>query len=233
MPAGLPQVSSTQEQCRLIAARAMEAWHDFVVYLDLSPASVYTTSCTTAWHDVRAAFRSTGYLGYLTFRPLVLILWLLLRYLWKVLQFLGRHLFHHAYVSAGKGWIQLKWGSKEFYKWQSSLSRAAVLIEISVVAALIGCYLLRRYIQRKKYVQRTTSWYRRKKHAVNGVSINVVKRRILHYSISPPFERGHQHGMCCVRPPYSTFRIRLVRHFFGGVVCLCLAVILAEAKKLA
>jgi hypothetical protein len=172
MPVGLPQVSSTQEQCRLIAARAMDAWHVFLVYLDLPSALVYKTSCTTAWHELGAAFSSMGYLGYLTFRPFVLILWLFLQYLWKVLQFLGKHLFHHAYVSAGKGWIQLKWGSREFYKWQSSLSRTAVLIEISIVAALIGCYMLRRFIQRKKYVERTTSWYRRKKRAVKEVSSN-------------------------------------------------------------
>lgn len=218
MPVGLPQVSSTQEQWRLVAARAMDAWHDFAVYVDLPSASLYKTSCTTALRDLRAAFSSVGYLGYLTSRPLLLILWLLIQYLWEVLHFLGKHLFHHAYVSAGKGWIQLKWGSREFYKWQSALSRTAVLVEISVVAALIGCYMLRRYIQRKKYVQRTASWYRRKKRAVNEVS-TCSNREETYPTLSPPLERG----------PWA-FRVVFdwCAIFFPSV---CLTVLLAKPKN--
>jgi hypothetical protein len=189
MPVGLPQVSSTQEQIRHIASKAIGAWHDFVVYVDLPSASLYRTSCSTAWYDLRAAFSSLGYLGYLTFRPLVLILWLLSQHLWRVFQFLAKHLFHHAYMSAGKGWVQLKCGTNAFMKWQSSLSRTAVLMEISIVAALIGCYMLRRYIQRKKYVQRTTAWYRRKKRAVKEVSSG--RKEAYQISISR-LERGYR-----------------------------------------
>jgi hypothetical protein len=189
MPVGIPQVSSTQEQIRHIAAEAMDAWHDFVVYIDLPSASLYRTSCSTAWYDLRAAFSSLGYLGYLTFRPLVLIIWLLSQHLWRVLQFLAKHLFHHAYVSAGKGWVQLKWGTRSFMKWQFSLSRAAVLMEISIVAALIGCYMLRRYIQRKKYVERITSWYRRKKRAVKEVSSG---RKEAYQIVISSLERGYR-----------------------------------------
>ena len=171
MPVGLPKVSSTPEQCRLLAARAADAWRDFLVYLDLSSTAVYWNSCRTAYNDVRVATSSVGALAYLTLKPIVLIIWLVLQYLWKLLQFLSKQLFYHAYESAKKGWTQLKWGTKEFVKWQGSLSKKAAAVEICIMAALIGCYMLRRYIAKRKYVQRVNSWSRRKKRLVKEVSV--------------------------------------------------------------
>jgi len=171
MPVGLPQVSSTPQQCRIFASQVVEAWRDFLVYLDVPSTTLYWESCRTACHDVKVATTSLTTLGYLTLKPMVLILWLILQNIWTLLQFLSRHLFKHAYESAKKGWIQFKWVNREFWKWQSTLSNAQIGIELSIIAALIGCFLLRRHIEKRKYVQRVSSWYRRKKRAVKEVSV--------------------------------------------------------------
>lgn len=175
MPVGIPRMSSTPQQCRLLAGQLADAWHDFLVYLDLPSTSLYWKSCRTAYADVRVATMSVWNLGYLTLKPLVLILWLFLQYLWRLLQFLSKHLFHHAYESAKKGAVQLKWAIQEFWKWQSARSNAEIAVELAVIVALIGLYALRRYIEQRKYVQRLKSWYRRKKRIVKEVS-TVVSR---------------------------------------------------------
>lgn len=163
-------MSSTTEQCRLYAVQIADAWRDFVLYLDLPSTAVYWESCRTAYKDVTVAFQSVGTLGFLTLKPFVLILWLVLQYAWKLVQFLSRVLFAQLYESSKKGFVQLKWASVEFLKWQSTLSNAEIGLELLSVAGIVGCFVLRRHIQKRKYVQRVTSYYKRKKRHVKEVS---------------------------------------------------------------
>jgi hypothetical protein len=170
MPVGLPHVSSTPQSCRLYVSQIAQAWRDFLLYLDLPSASLYWNSCQTAFRDVKVAASSLFTLGYLTFKPILLILWLVFQNVWKLAQFLAKHLFHQAYISAKKGAIQAKWACREFQKWQSSLSNGQVMIEISILLTLIGLYLLRRYIEKQNYVRRLKTYYRRKKRVIKEVS---------------------------------------------------------------
>lgn len=184
MPVGLPhQVSSTHEQLRFAVERLVTAWHEWIVYLELPSASVYKSSLHVAWHDTKAAVTSLSQLGYLTFRPITLLLCLVMRYLWTSIQVFGKHLFHGLYVSSRKGWLQLNWTSSHILRWQMSLAKSQVMMELATVGVLIGCYLLRRFIKRKQYVQRTASWYRRQKRAIQEVSLCSV-RSILNIYIS-------------------------------------------------
>lgn len=167
-------MSYAPQQCRVFAIQITNAWRDFLQYLDLPSSTVYWETCRTAYKDVVLASSSVGTLGYLTLKPFVLIALGLLQYFCILLQFLSRHLFHHAYESAKKGLTQAKFATREFYKWQKTLSNTEIGIELLLIAALIGAYLLRRHIQKRKYVQRATSWYRRKKRTIKQVSSSIL-----------------------------------------------------------
>lgn len=183
MPVGLPHVSSTPETCRLYVSQIAQAWRDFMLFLDLPSSSLYWISCQTAYKDVKVAASSLFALGYLTCKPILLILWLVFQNVSRLAQFLAKHLFQQAYISAKKGAIQLQWALREFQKWQFSLSNGQVLMEISILLSLIGLYLLRKHIEKQNYVRRLKTYYRRKKRVIKEVSrvLFVMKCRCENY----------------------------------------------------
>jgi hypothetical protein len=71
-----------------------------------------------------------------------------------------------------------KQGGKEAYyygqqllQYQKSLSREAVYIELTILTVLVSLYAIRRYIQKKRYVERLLKWYTLKRNLVQKVRL--------------------------------------------------------------
>eukprot|EP00521_Asterionellopsis_glacialis_P008975 CAMPEP_0195286524 /NCGR_PEP_ID=MMETSP0707-20130614/3952_1 /TAXON_ID=33640 /ORGANISM="Asterionellopsis glacialis, Strain CCMP134" /LENGTH=683 /DNA_ID=CAMNT_0040346175 /DNA_START=124 /DNA_END=2175 /DNA_ORIENTATION=+ len=140
---------------------------EFIDYLQLPSTSAYMDAFQEAFHDGIQAYRSFSTLGKMTWKPVGLLLLLFAKGLWMILKFLGKHLFRGAFVSLQKGWSQLLFATNEFWKWQLSLSRSALIMEFSFIVMCMACYALRRYIQQQKYVERCRRWYTiRKRNAI-------------------------------------------------------------------
>ena len=53
-----------------------------------------------------------------------------------------------------------------FYKFQCSLSRASIIIELCIISTCISLYFLIRYVKRKRCIERLNDWYAIKKHHI-------------------------------------------------------------------
>ena len=144
--------------------------NDFLEYLQLPSRSEYWQALQHAGKDAWIAAQSLNQLSLLTFRPFLLLLWLLSQKLYLVAKFLFRHLFQGLYISFLKGIEQSKWLSKRLVAWQYSLTPNQLKIEVGIVVLGIVLVLLRRHIQQQGYVQRVTRWYRVKQRRVVKVS---------------------------------------------------------------
>lgn len=143
----------------------------FLEYLELPTRSEYWHALVDAGKNVWMAVQSLKALSVLTFRPLVLLGWLLSQQVFVVLKFLFRHLFQGLYVSSLKGIQQTKWACHQFVVWQYSLTSNQIQMEVGMVTVLVILYLLRRHIQEKEYVQRVSRWYHVKQRRIMKVSV--------------------------------------------------------------
>lgn len=132
----------------------------FVEYLQLPSRSEYWTAMQETGRHVYTATVSVNQLSYLTFRPLLLFLWLVSQKLYIIGRFLFRNLFQGLYLSIVNGFQQAKWMAQRLGQWQYSLSRRELAMEVGVVVVAGLLFFLRRHIQQQLYVQRLTRWYR-------------------------------------------------------------------------
>ena len=137
---------------------------DVATYLQIPSWDVYRAAFSQYLADAHAFFWSSCHLAVLTFTPLGIILFHLSRVLWSMLMALGGTAIQQAYVQ-----------TVAFVQYQKTLSRAAITMECVAIAILIGIYLLRRYIQKHRYVERIKRWMRRNvvtryQNAVRAVS---------------------------------------------------------------
>lgn len=166
MPVGLPNLNV----CKDYAMEAREQLYWLIAYLELPDRAVYWAAAKDAYRDTVVASSSLMTLGYLTTRPLWLLLYWIGGRIWIIATFLAKHLLSGVYVSTIKGFHQAKWIWNKYLYWQMSLSRRALLMEGSLVLTAAMLYLLRKYIQKKKYYERSVSWYKTKKRGVVKVS---------------------------------------------------------------
>ncbi len=149
---------------------AVRRVNDFVEYLQLPSRTEYWHAWRNVARDVWMAAQSVRALSFLTLRPLVLLLWLVLQRVYICLKFLFRHLFQGLYVSLWKGLEQAKWCARRLVAWQYSLTSTQIKMELSAVIILLLLFSLRRYIQKQGYVQRVSRWYQTKKRYAIKVS---------------------------------------------------------------
>lgn len=155
-----------------------------LVYLQLPSRSEYWLALQTASSDTLVAVKSANNLTYLTFRPLLLLLWLVSQKLYIVAKFLFRHLFQGLYISTLKGIQQLQWLTKRAVTWQTSLNATQLKMEAGVIVLAVSLYLLRRYIQQQGYVQRVQKWYRiKERRAVKVWKSHCIIVVVLHLLI--------------------------------------------------
>eukprot|EP00550_Attheya_septentrionalis_P008486 CAMPEP_0198286258 /NCGR_PEP_ID=MMETSP1449-20131203/5385_1 /TAXON_ID=420275 /ORGANISM="Attheya septentrionalis, Strain CCMP2084" /LENGTH=755 /DNA_ID=CAMNT_0043983947 /DNA_START=122 /DNA_END=2389 /DNA_ORIENTATION=- len=148
-----------------VVATVRESIHDVILWLEIPSSKEYLEVLLMAMRDVGMAMKSSYRLWSVTLRPLWILGVFVAHWLWVGLQVLGRHSIKHGIVAARNGAIQLSTGAKWFWALQKTLSRAAIAMELGVVAVCIGLLVLRRWIRRKKYVERVTRYYRRRKNA--------------------------------------------------------------------
>jgi hypothetical protein len=164
MPTGLPSlnipdVSSLISSLRSNAQYAIE-------YLEIPNYSLVKEQFQIAIQDAEASARSTANFLQTTSRPFVILLSLLSRYIFILLKIIAEHTIYHAILAAKEVWRQLQFATSWLIAYQKSLPKTAIYMEIGFIFLLIGLYAIRKYIKRKRYVERVTRWYRGKRSAL-------------------------------------------------------------------
>lgn len=155
--AGLPRLSLSDVQ---------ELMEYSIEYFEIPSFQIVQQSLQVASRDILTASKSSYAFIYLTSRPIIILLTLLSRYILSFLKVISQHTFYHGIIAAKEAWRQLCYGTKWFIAYQKSLPPAALWMEAGIIVLLIGLYLLRRYIRKKRYVERIQAWYRAKKNIV-------------------------------------------------------------------
>jgi len=174
MPTGLPP--SIYDSLLNGAQLFRNSARDVVEYFEIpSGQELYETS-SVAFRDVIVASKSSYVFLRLSLRPLLIFLALLSRHIGAALKVLAEHT-----VSGGiRGSIEFLRQSGNFARWfiafQKNLSTTAIWIEASIVCTIIGLYALRRYIQKKRYVERMRRWHNRKRRALQLKYDNFVEK---------------------------------------------------------
>ena len=154
---------------RLIASRMqvlLDNAYDLVEKLDLPPLQEYKEAASVAFHDVRVATVSSCTLGHLTFRPVFILLGIILQCLAVVLHIILENSIYHGWRGAKEFFFQLQTASIWFIRYQRSLSTSAIYAEVAVMAAIATLWLLRRHVKKHRYYERTVAWYEVRKQKV-------------------------------------------------------------------
>ncbi len=137
---------------------------EFWLRLQVPEYSVYKDAVQHFVHDSYQALRSTYTLLFLTFRPIIILLAIIINFLWK-------NLLEHGSKSIQKGLHQLKYALGEFYKFQLSLTKTELLGELFILGVLVGLYYFHKWLKQQTYWSRFVSWSRQKKHNIVQVSV--------------------------------------------------------------
>jgi hypothetical protein len=124
--------------------------------LDIPEYQLYKQAVQACTRDAWKASQSTLTLLQLTFRPLLILWWIVLKFLW-------RNLLEHGGKSLQKGTRQLKFALVALYKFQLSLNSMEILGEVGLIAFAVALYYFRKWLQRQTYWSRTVKWCRRKR----------------------------------------------------------------------
>ncbi|KAL9180357.1 hypothetical protein ACHAXT_008327 [Thalassiosira profunda] len=144
--------------------------------LDLPSRDEYITAAADFLRDARAAGASSWTLAYLTFRPLIILLGILGHYLAILLRIIAQNSIAHGWVAAKRGYFQLRTGTIWFVQFQRDLPLSAKYAELGAIAVLATLWLLRRHVQKHRYVERTVAWYAAKKRRALRKYNNFVGR---------------------------------------------------------
>ncbi|EJK56508.1 hypothetical protein THAOC_23592 [Thalassiosira oceanica] len=136
----------------------------------------YISAWRVAVKDVAAAARSSYSLGYLTFRPILILLGILGQYLAIILKFVAKHSVEKGWIAAKEGYSQIRTATIWFVNYQRSLSTSAKYAELGLLSALVMLWLLRRHVRKKRYVERVQRWYAHKKRRTLRRYHNFVER---------------------------------------------------------
>lgn len=151
---------------RLIASRIqvlLDNTYDLLDKLDLPPWQEYKEAASVAFHDVRIASVSSFKFGYLTFRPVGILLGIILQCLAVILQIILENSIFHGWRAIKEFAYQLQTATIWFIQYQRSLSRSAIYAEGAAMTAIITLWLLRRHVKKHRYYERTIAWYEVKK----------------------------------------------------------------------
>ena len=147
---------------------------NYIHYVQIPSISEIQTSFLSSTKDNIQAIKSTSYFVFLLCRPIVLTIQLLFLFLYPYFNIVFHYTLRHVWILLCNLMLQLKFGTIEFIKFQRSLSRTSIIMELCFIVLCIGIYFLRRYIKRKRYVERLESWYRAKKRIVVKVNLCYV-----------------------------------------------------------
>jgi hypothetical protein len=151
--------------------------------LDAPEYQLYKQAVQTCAYDSWRASQSTVTLLQLTFRPLLILLWIILKFLW-------RNLLEHGGNSLQKGAWQLKSALVALYKFQLSLNSMEVLGEVGLIAFCVALYYFRKWLQRQTYWSRLVQWYHGKKAKCVQVR-NVWQKRQIQRTVTAMIHRSY------------------------------------------
>jgi hypothetical protein len=151
---------------RLIASRLqvlLDNFYDLLEKLDLPPWQEYKAAASAAFHDVCVASVSSSRFGYLTFRPLGILLGIILQCLAVVLHIILENSIYHGWRMAKEFFFQLETATIWFIRYQRSLSPSAIYGEVAMIGAIMTLWHLRRHVKKHRYYERTIAWYEERK----------------------------------------------------------------------
>ncbi len=166
MPTGIPPSVST------LASSVQEQLTAFLTYLQIPSYNATSTQFQVALRDSVLASRSIYQFLQLTTRPLFILLALLSKYIIIVLRILSEHTVYHGIRAGKEMWRQTKIACLWFVDFQKGLSKTVICMEIGFVGLCVGLYMIRRYLQRKKYFQKLKRWYTAKRNKLQLVSVS-------------------------------------------------------------
>jgi hypothetical protein len=126
----------------------------FLLSLQFASFTEYRSVLIQSFIDLKQAVRSISYLVFITLRPICI---------------LGGFILRSLFVKANQLAVQM-------IKFQTSLDAFTVWMEIAAVLTIALVYLLRRYIQSKRYVPRFQAYVRKKQQAVLKKYLMVIDR---------------------------------------------------------
>ena len=157
MPAGIPDVAvllaSLQSQISL-----------GIDFFQIPSVGLVKENFLVAYADVLQASRSTYAFVEITSKPLIILTSIILKCILTLLKIICEHTVYHAVLAMKEAWQQMLYASRGFLAYQKTLSPTAIYMEFAFIFLLIGLYALRKYIKKKKYVQRITKWYEQNKN---------------------------------------------------------------------
>ena len=177
MPSGLPPsiasfTSSIQDQLTT-----------FLTSLQIPTYNATSTQFQIALQDTIQASKSISQLLTLTGRPFFILLSILSKYIFILLRVISEHTIYHGIKASKELWRQMKIATIWFVSFQKSLSQTAIYMELGFVLVCIGLYMIRRYLQRKKYFQKLKRWYVSKRNKVQLVSSKILRWNTLYQAL--------------------------------------------------
>ena len=131
--------------------------------LELPAWDSYSNAMANCANDAIAAAGSSYRLGYLTLKPVLILCWMVLGWVWKFV-------LEHGGNSLKTGAIHFRSACVHFYLFQRSLNGTQLLGEACLVAVCVGLFYLRKWLQRQTYWAKLVRSYRDKKARLVRVS---------------------------------------------------------------
>ena len=127
--------------------------------LEVPEYRIYKLAISQWLYDMTRTIQSTSNVVYILCRPICILFWILLQYLYKhvLVEHGGRNLY--------KGWVHTKYAIVWLVRYQCSLSQYEVVLEVGVIGFCILSYYFYVWLQQQTYWSRFVQWYTNKKHA--------------------------------------------------------------------
>lgn len=142
-----------------IVSLTVELWNR----LDVPSYTIYQTALKECTMDIMKSFSSSYKLWYLTIKPIVILISIILQNIYNLLLEYGGRSFLQ------KSLLQIKYTIIYLYHFQLSLNRTELIGEIGIIMFLIGLYYIRRWLYQQTYWTRITLYTKEKKMKIMKV----------------------------------------------------------------
>ncbi|GAX10640.1 hypothetical protein FisN_14Lu154 [Fistulifera solaris] len=143
------------------ATAACDTWRQFYeqvwLPLHIPTRTVWQQAWWLAVQDTREATASSVHFWMLTLRPFVLFVRMTLQW---ILQIIWKYVIVKGISQQGVHYV--KTAARRWYRWQRSLTREQLVMELVLIVLVLALYYLHRFLQRQTYFQRLSAWVRAK-----------------------------------------------------------------------
>lgn len=146
----------TPEQADAFEGICRSIYEQVWVPLHVPAFGVWKDALQVAASDLHQAASSVFTFLFITLRPLVLLLYMVIEY---IIRFIWKYVIVQGFSQQGVQYLVA--GVKALYRHQRSLTREQLAIEVFVIAGAVLLYQIRRFLQRQTYIQRSTAYVRK------------------------------------------------------------------------